>query len=167
MVSQASFFFLIYFLFYFNWRLITSQYCSVSAIHWHESTTGVHVFPILNPPPTSLSIPSLWVIPVHRPCTPVSCIKPGLVICLTYGNIHVSMLLSQISHKLVFLPSSSNTGYLCWRLPTGWHCAQNLMLLIPYNNRTAINLWGRWCPAITQGKTSKWSGWEAGVLKDG
>ena len=27
---------------------------------------------------------------------PVSCIKPGLVIYFTYGNIHVSMLFSQI-----------------------------------------------------------------------
>ena len=78
----------------FNWRLITLQYCTGFPIHHHVSATGIHVFRILNPLPSSLPIPSLRVIPVHQPQG--SCIEPGLVICLLCDITHVSMTFPQI-----------------------------------------------------------------------
>ena len=74
--------------------LFTLQYYIGFAIHQHASAMGVHMFPILNPPPSSLPIPSLWVIPVHQP--QASCIEPGLAIHFLYDIIHVLMPFSQI-----------------------------------------------------------------------
>ena len=55
---------------------------------------GFTCIPIPIPPPTSLSARSLWVFPVHQARALVSCIRPGLVICFTVDNTHVSMLFS-------------------------------------------------------------------------
>ena len=98
---------------YFNWRLITLQYCIGFAIHQYESATGIHVFPILNPPPTSLPYHPSGSSQCTSPKHPVSCIEPGLAIHFIYDIIHVSMPLSQI------IPPSASPGvqktvlYIC------------------------------------------------------
>ena len=74
----------------------TLQYCIGFAIHQHESATGIHMFPILNP----LSPPSPFHPSGSSQCSspkhPVSSTEPGLAIRFIYDIIHVSMPFSQI-----------------------------------------------------------------------
>ena len=61
--------------------------------------------PLPPPSPSHLSGSSQCTSPEH----PVSCIEPGLAICFTYDNIHVSMLFSQI---IPLLPSPTESNSL-------------------------------------------------------
>ena len=127
------FYFFKYIFIYFNWRLITLQYCVGFAIHQHESTTGVHVFPILKPPPTSLPVPSLWVIPVHQP--QASSIlhrtwEPGLEIRFIYGIIHVSMPFSQIIPPSPSSTESKRVFYTSLSHAFKWHFPNRQCLYI-------------------------------------
>ena len=62
------------------------------AIHEHELATGIHV------PPHSVAPSHIPPHPILLCCprAPASCIKHALALYFTYGNVHVSMLFSQI-----------------------------------------------------------------------
>ena len=74
----------------------TLQYCISFAIHQHASAMGVHVLPILNPPPPPFPSHPSGSSACTSPKLPVSCIEPGLVIHFLYNIIHVLMPFSQI-----------------------------------------------------------------------
>ena len=90
-------------LFFFNLILFLNLKHRISfAKHQNESATGIHVLPILNPPPSPHhpSGSSQCTSPKH----PVLCIEPGLVTHFIHDITHVSMPVSQI-----FPPSPSPT----------------------------------------------------------
>ena len=86
--------------FFFNWELITLKYCRfLPYIDINQpwvlmcSTSWTPLLPLS---PSHPSGSSQCPGPEH----PVSCIKPGMAICFTYGNIHVSVLFSQLTAPL-------------------------------------------------------------------
>ena len=76
-------------LIYFNWRIITLQYCSGFTIQSHESAMGVSVFPILNPPS---HVPP-HTIPLGHPSAPA----PSIL----YHASNVDW--QSVSHRLIYM----------------------------------------------------------------
>jgi len=64
--------------------------------------------PLPPPSPSHPSGSSQCTSPEH----PVSCIEPGLAICFTYDNIHISMLFSQIIPPSPYPTESKRLFYI-------------------------------------------------------
>ena len=63
-------FYLFFKFIYFKWRLTTLQYCSGFCHTLIWISHGFTCVPHPKPPPTTVPIPSLWVIPEHQPWAP-------------------------------------------------------------------------------------------------
>ena len=91
---------------YFNWRLVTWQYCGGFLPYIDMNQPQVYTCPP--------SLPSGLSQRTSFEC-PVSCINLGLVIYFIYHNIHVSRLFSQIIPPLPSSTESKNLFFISVR----------------------------------------------------
>ena len=122
-------------------------------MHWHESAMDLHVFPIPIPPPTSLSTRFLWVFPVHQARALVLCIQPGLLICFTLDNIHVSMLFSR---NIPPLPSSTEILNV---KKQSWSTVLEVKIMVVVGGQVS----GRWHKGVS-GIPELFCGWTWGLV---
>ena len=135
--------FFVLFCFYFNFIFLTLQYCIGFAIYQHESATGIHVFPILNPPPSPYHPSGLsqCTSPKH----PVSCIEPGLETHFIYDIIHVSVPFFQI---IPSSPSPTESKRLFYMIQ--WMLAIWSLVPLPFLNLawTSGSSWFTYCLSL-------------------
>ena len=128
--SFILFFFYVFKFFFFNFILFLNlKHCISFAKHQNESATGIHVLPMLNPPPSSLPTPSLWVVPVHQPQA------SSIVHCTWTGNsfhtwYYTCLKLPLILLKTLLLSDNSSTSQ--------WHSNSFLPLKIGYSIRNSF-----------------------------
>ena len=102
-------------MFFFNFILFLNfTNCISFAKYQNESATGLHVFPILNPPPSSLPIPSLWVVKLMF-CFPCLCLWNGLCSSSIF-NVFMILLLFSIMAMQTYSPMNSVQDFL-WPHP--------------------------------------------------
>ena len=102
----------------------------VFAIHSHESAMGVHVFPILNPPPPPSSFHPSGSSQCPSPEHPVSWMEPVLAIYFTYDNIHFQCYSLKSSHPCLLPLSPKDCSlHLCL-----FHCLAYWVIVTIFPN---------------------------------
>ena len=114
---------------YFNWRLITLLWWLL--LYTDMNQPWVYMCSPPWTPRTSLSSHPSGSSQHTSPEHPVSCIEPGLAICFTYGNIHVSVPFSQIIPPS---PSPTKSKTLFFNLCLFWCLSYRVIVRIFVNS---------------------------------
>ena len=87
------------------------QVALASAIQQRELAISVYIYPLPLEPPSHLPMPPLWIVTEHWAELPVLYGSFPLAIYFTYGNAHVSVLLSV--HPTFSFPRCNHVSSLC------------------------------------------------------